>query len=109
MKIEKVLVRKTLKCGSNVYVEGEYPRQGKQLSSDLVAEALSGSGVVEILESSSEPPPIIKTPTGGTTTSEVGTYSGGIIDPEKVKNTPPPKPSKKKVSKPKLKLRSKKK
>ena len=112
MIIEKVLVKKTLKCGSNVYLPGEYPEAGKRgVPQDLITEARMGSGIVEILKSAPEPPPIIKTPRfeGGTSTSEVGTTSyEEIIDREKV--TQPPKPSKKAVkSKPKLKLRGKKK
>ena len=121
MIIEKVLVKKTLKCGSNVYLPGEYPERGKRgVPQDLITEARMGSAVVEILKSSAEPPPIIKMPKfeGGTSTHEVGTTSyEDIIDRDKVKTTTtqPPKPSKKKPalklkakSKPKLKTRSKK-
>lgn len=110
MTIEEVEVKKTLKCGSNVYGIGRYRRP---IPKDLIAEARSGSGIVQILyESVPEPPPVIKTPKGiGTSTSAVGTVSGGhddIIDEDKVKKvTQPPKPSKSK--KPKLKLRGKKK
>lgn len=111
MIIEKVLVKKTLKCGSNVYLPGEYPERGKRgVPQDLITEARMGSAVVEILKSSAEPPPIIRMPKfeGGTSTQEVGTVSyEDIIDKEKT--TQPPKPSKKSAkSKPKLKIRSKK-
>lgn len=105
MKIEKVLVKKTLKCGSNVYAIGEY---SQPIPSDIVAEAHAGRGIVEILKTVPDPPPIIKvSPAAGTSTSEVGTVAGdGVVDQEKIKpKTQPPKPSKK----PKLKPRAKKK
>jgi len=117
MIIEKVLVKKTLKCGRNVYPPGEY---GRPVPTDLITEARMGSAIVEILKSIAEPPPIIKMPKfeGGTSTQEVGTTSyEDIIDRDKVKTTTtqPPTPSKKKPalkikakSKPKLKPRSKK-
>jgi len=120
MTIEEVEVKKTLMCGSNVYSIGKYGgKNRKPITQDLIAEARSGSGIVKILhESIPEPPPVIKTPKGiGTSTSAVGTVSGGeddVIDREKLKKTTqPPKPSEPPVKaprkkKPKIKLRGKK-
>jgi len=120
MTIEEVEVKKTLMCGNNVYSIGRYGKMHrKPITHDLIVEARSGSGIVKILhESVPEPPPVIRTPLGpGTSTSAVGTVSGGeddVIDKEKLKRTTqPPKPSKppKKApskKKPKIKLRGKK-
>ncbi|MDY6957903.1 MAG: hypothetical protein SVK08_01965 [Halobacteriota archaeon] len=118
MAIEEIEVKKALKCGNKVYEIGKYgPKYRKPITQDLINEARSGSGVVKILhESTPEPPPVILAPKGtGTSTSAVGTVSGGeddVIDREKLKKTQPPKPStppkKAPSKKKKLKLRGKK-
>lgn len=120
MAIEEIEVKKTLKCGSKTYPIGRYGGKHRSpITQDLIAEARSGSGIVKILhESVPEPPPVIRTPLGaGTSTSAVGTVSGGeddIIDREKLKKTTqPPKPSEPpkkapRTRKPKIKLRGKK-
>jgi hypothetical protein len=118
MTIEEIEVKKTLKCGSRVYEIGKYGKKHrKPITQDLIAEARAGSGIVKILhESVPEPPPVIRMPKGnGTSTSAVGTVSGGeddIVDKEKLKKTQPPKPSKLPAKapskKPKIKLRGKK-
>ena len=105
MKIEKVELMKTLKCGDNVYAPGVYPNP---VPRDLIVEALSGSGVVKITHSTPEPPPIIKINAprdAGTSTTEVGTVSGvDVVRLASTTTTSPPKPS----VKPKLKPRTRK-
>jgi len=107
---ERVLLKKTLLCGGNVYKEGEYVHP--DIPKDILQEVAMGTGVVEILKESPDPvPTIIDSPSleamKKSTTSSV-VKSKNIVNKEVTqpkKKTPVSKSklaTPKKTSKPKL-------
>lgn len=58
MKVEQVRLKKTLKCGENVWVEGSYfPNdQYPSIPSDILLEVALNTGTVEVTKQSEEDP-----------------------------------------------------
>ena len=49
--IKKVIIKKTLRCDKNVWVEGTIlPEKGEELHPDVLAEVYARTGIVKVLE-----------------------------------------------------------